>query len=132
LDRTIYEYLGKNKRRSKAQSRNAIRKISVNQKFSCTAFAFAVLLQYSATHTKDTPMNYSVSKFTFNNGVYGVEASELGWKPGEYPRELGIIHRSGVVSKFVLCGVQHGPDNDLEHFEFENVVGKDKVIVFND
>ena len=75
---------------------------------------------------------YSVERFTFENGVYSVEASELGWRPGEYSTELGITHRSGVVSRFVLREVSHGPEKDIEYFKFGSVLGKHHVIVFND
>lgn len=76
--------------------------------------------------------SYTVGKFTFEGGAYSAEASELGWKPGEVPTEMGITHRSGVVQKFVLCGVTHGPDKDIEQFNYRSVLGHQQVHVFND
>jgi hypothetical protein len=69
---------------------------------------------------------HSVEQFTFNEGRYITEASDLGWPPGKIARELGIQHRSGVVARFTLVKVQE------EQFEYKSILGKDRVIVFND
>ena len=69
---------------------------------------------------------HSVEQFQFEDGRYSAEASMLGWPPGKVARELGIQHRSGVVSRFTLVKVQD------ELFEYKSVLGKDRVTVFND
>jgi len=71
--------------------------------------------------------NYSVGRFTFMNKVYSTEASELRWPPGEFARELGIVHRSGVVSRFVFDQMKGD-----EYAEYRSPVGNVRVIVFND
>lgn len=45
---------------------------------------------------------FNVAQFDFINGEYSAEASDLGLPPGAVPKEIGITHRSGVVSRFVF------------------------------
>lgn len=76
--------------------------------------------------------SYSVGLFTHLKGVYGVEASDLQLAPGEVPRQIGITHRSGVVSEFVFADFGRSSDGDVTQFNYNSSRGTEKLAVFND
>lgn len=75
---------------------------------------------------------YSVDKFNFSKEGYVTEASDLGLAPGAVPREIGITHRSGVVSRFVFNHVERDREGDVISFNYKSILGKDQVKIFND
>lgn len=76
---------------------------------------------------------YSVGVFTHSNGVYGVEASELGLEPGKVPQEIGITHRSGVVSRFKFTEFGYNKYGNVDQFNYAAADGGlSKLAVFND
>jgi hypothetical protein len=76
--------------------------------------------------------NYSVSMFTQEGNTYGAEASDLGLQAGEVPRELGITHRSGVVTRFVFSHFEYDLDGDIVGFNYRSILGKATVQLYND
>ena len=68
----------------------------------------------------------SVEMFHVTGSHYTAEASELQWPPGQFLQELGIQHRSGVVSRFELVSVNE------ERAEYQCPNSDMRATVFND
>ncbi len=75
---------------------------------------------------------FNVGLFDFSENEYSAEASGIGLKPGEVPGEIGITHRSGVVSRFVFERYQGDIEGNVTSFHYRSVLGKGKVTIFND
>lgn len=75
---------------------------------------------------------YNVGEFDFDQGVYAADASGLGLAPGIVPREIGITHRSGVVTRFVFDYFKRDSEGDVTSFNYKSILGKDQVKIFND
>ncbi len=75
---------------------------------------------------------FPVDQFTYDAGTYITEASDLGLKPGEVPREVGITHRSGVVNRFVFQKYDMTPDGDVAGFRYLSTSLLDKMLIIND
>lgn len=75
---------------------------------------------------------YNVEKFTHHNGSYSTEASDLGLWPGEILEEVGITHRSGVVTRFRLQEVVRDREGDMISFAYQSTVGSEKLHIYND
>jgi len=69
---------------------------------------------------------YRVEQFDRINDHYTAEASELRWPVCVPPAEIGIRHRSGVVSRFVIVEADEGS------FVYQSHLTRDRVTVFND
>jgi len=86
-------------------------------------------------YTQEVTMTiHSVELFTHKDGNYITEASMLGWPPGQVPHEVGIQHRSGVVTRFSYHASQRDPEGDTQSWGYRSVgspVGE-KLTVFND
>jgi hypothetical protein len=76
--------------------------------------------------------NHSVGLFSFAGGEYATEASDLGLPPGKVPREVGITHRSGVVTRFVFSHFGYNDDGDIVSFNYRSTSGLDKLALYND
>lgn len=76
--------------------------------------------------------NHSVGLFTWENTIYGAEASTLGLLPGEVPRETGITHRSGVITRFVFDQFEYDANGDCVSFNYNSTNGPEKLEIYND
>ena len=78
--------------------------------------------------------NYCVGMFTYDGNTYGAEASDLGLQAGQVPRELGITHRSGVVTRFVFSHCDYDADGDIVAFVYlgNGVTAANRVTLYND
>lgn len=74
---------------------------------------------------------FSVGQFLVEDREYSAEASCLGLKPGEVPREIGITYHNGAVAKFVFDRYQGDIDGNVTSFHYRDGAF-DKVTIFND
>jgi hypothetical protein len=85
------------------------------------------------TATEELKMQtFNVGLFTFEGGVYASEASDLGLPPGEVPREIGVTHRSGVVTRFVFSHDGYDEDGDIVSFNYRSTTGPEYLSLYND
>lgn len=80
---------------------------------------------------------YSTDQFDYHHKRFQMEASSLGLKPGEVPREFEMISaRTGAVLKFRYHSEKCNPACDPSYWTYHSDelpdVGRQIAVIFND
>lgn len=59
------------------------------------------------------------------------EASQLGWKPGEWPNYVELVYEGDKWWRYSLVLLQRDPDGDIVYALYREASGA-KLTVFND